>query len=72
MRACDECGQTFKWDDEVVIIDDDTYLHKEHVELVPSEYVAYMNGEYIGNVDYEDAAFMILDTDEYEEDEEIE
>lgn len=70
MRTCGECGQYFKWDDKVVIVDDEIYLHKEHVELVPFEYAAYVNGEYVGEVDYEGVAYMILDTDYYEGDEE--
>jgi len=68
MTKCAECVQPFKWDDDVVNVDD-RYFHKKCVELVPSGYVAYVNDEYIGEVEYEDMACFILDTDAYEEDE---
>ena len=67
MKKCDECLETFKWDDDVVNVDDN-YFHKSCVEIVPIGYVAYVNGEHIGEVEYEDMACFILDTDDYEED----
>lgn len=68
MKTCDECVETFKWDDDVVIVGD-RYFHKKCVEMVPSGYVAYVNDEYIGEVEHEDMACLILDTDDYQEDE---
>ncbi len=67
MKRCEECYQTFKWDEDVVNVNDD-YYHKNCVEMVPVEHVAYVNGEYIGVVEYEDMACFILDTDDYLED----
>lgn len=64
MIRCEECYETFKWDDDVVSVNDD-YYHKKCVEMVPSEYVIYVNGEYVGEVEYEDMACFILDTDDY-------
>lgn len=69
MKRCEECHETFRWDDDVVNVDD-RYYHKECVQLFPSEYVVYVNDDYIGVVEYEDMACCILDSDDYLEDEE--
>ena len=69
MKKCDECTEVFKWDDDVVNVDG-RYLHKKCVELVPNGYVAYVNDEYIGEVEYEDSAFLILNDGDYLEGEE--
>lgn len=68
MTKCTECLDVFKWDDDVVSVGD-SYFHKQCVELVPSGHVAYVNDEYIGEVEYEDMACFILDTEDYLEDE---
>lgn len=67
MKACNECLETFKWDDDVVNVGEH-YFHSQCVELVPSEHVAFVNDEYIGVVEYEDTACFILNTEDYEED----
>jgi hypothetical protein len=68
MTKCTECLDVFKWDDDVVNVGY-VYFHKKCVELVPSGYVAYVNDEYIGEVEHEDMACLVLDTDDYQEDE---
>lgn len=68
MTRCEECYETFKWDEDVVSVNDD-YYHKQCVELVPIGYAVYVDGEYIGEMEDEDMACFILDTDDYLEDE---
>lgn len=38
--------------------------------MIPTGYVAYIGDHCIGEVDYEDTACFILDTDEYEDESE--
>lgn len=64
MKRCDECVEVFKWDDDVVNIGDRCF-HRDCVELVPSSYVAFVNGEFIGEVEYEDSAYLILNDGDY-------
>lgn len=71
MKKCEECLKTFKWSDDVVNVGD-SYFHKQCVELVPSGYVAFVNDEYIGEVEYEDMACLILNSDDYLEEGESE
>lgn len=68
MKTCNECLEVFKWDDDVVNVED-IYFHKDCVELVPSGYVAFANDEFIGEVEYEDSAFQVLNEGDYLEDE---
>lgn len=69
MKKCEECYQTFKWDDDVVSVNE-YYYHKDCVEMVPSGYVAFVNDEFLGEVEYEDMACFVLDTDDYLESDE--
>lgn len=69
MKKCDKCVEVFKWDDDVANVDD-RYFHKECVELVPSSYVAFANDEFIGEVEYEDSAFLALNDGDYLEESE--
>lgn len=67
MKKCEECYETFKWDDDVVSVNEE-YYHARCVELVPTGYVAYVGDEFIGWVEYEDMACLVLDIDDYEGD----
>jgi len=69
MKRCPECKETFRWNDDVIHADDNFY-HKDCVQMIPTGYVAYIGDHCIGEVDYEDTACFILDTDEYEDESE--
>lgn len=69
MRKCDECVEVFKWDDDIVNVDD-RYFHKDCVELIPMGYIAFVDDDPIGEVEYEDMACFILNDGDYLEGEE--
>lgn len=64
MMRCEECLENFRWNDDVVNTGD-SYFHEKCVELVPSGYVVYVNDEYVGEVEYEDMACLILNEEDY-------
>lgn len=68
LKRCRECEETFSWDDDVIRISDDVY-HKKCVELYPTGYVAFIDGNFIGETENDDgsSAYDILDEGEYEE-----
>lgn len=69
MKKCNKCLEVFKWDD-VIVNSDDLYFHKECVELYPSSYVVFVDDEFVGEVEYEDDAYFILNKGEYLEESE--
>lgn len=52
-KNCTVCEEIFKWDDDVIIVEDDLY-HKDCVELYPIGYIAMLNGEPIGETENDD------------------
>lgn len=53
MSKCVACEDKFKWDDEVVIVEDDLY-HKDCITLYPTGYFAFIGEEPIGETENED------------------
>lgn len=66
MTKCDECYQTFNWDDDVVNVDD-RYFHKKCVILYPVGYIAFSGEDCIVEVEKEGMACLILGIGNYEE-----
>jgi hypothetical protein len=62
MRKCVACEESFVWDDNVIIVDDELY-HKDCVTLYPTGYYAFIDGEPLGETENEDGqmAFEIID-----------
>jgi len=69
VKKCDECSETFNWNDDVVNVEN-RYFHRKCVDIVPVGYVAYVDGEFLGEVEYEDMACLILNDGDYVEGEE--
>lgn len=72
MSKCVACKEGFRENDQVVIVDE-TYYHKDCVTLYPTGYVAFVDGEHIGETDNEDgepaydiAGLGLLDEDDNE------
>lgn len=53
MNKCKACEYLFKWNDEVVIVDDEVY-HKDCLELYPTGYYAMLDGEPLGETENDD------------------
>jgi len=68
MKKCDECLEIFKWNDDVLTVDDRLF-HKECVELIPMGYIAMVNDYPVGEVENDDMACFVLDDGEYLESE---
>lgn len=62
MSKCASCEDKFEWNDEVVIVEDNLY-HKDCVSLYPTGYVAYIDGEFLGETENDDGqmAYEIID-----------
>lgn len=69
LKRCEACEDPFRWDDDVVIVDDNLY-HKNCVELYPTGYFAMLDDEPLGETENYDGetAFTILEDNEYLED----
>lgn len=52
-NECPACKDPFEWDHEVVLVNDALY-HTHCVDLYPTGYVAFLNGEYLGETDNDD------------------
>lgn len=70
LKKCEACKESFRWLDDVVIVDDEIY-HTDCVTLYPIGYIAMLDGEPLGETENEDGqpAYDILDEGEYLEDE---
>lgn len=62
MHKCKACDDTFEWNDQVVLVDDELY-HKDCLDLYPTGYFAMLDGEPLGETENEDGqmACEILD-----------
>ncbi len=73
MKKCDECHETFEWDDDVISIEDEDRLyHRECVHVFPIAYgVNTISDDWIGETEHEDGvmAFELLQKGEYLESE---
>lgn len=65
LKLCNACDDPFHWEDEVVIADYKHY-HKDCVELYPTGYVAFLDGNCLGETENDDgqSAYEILDDEE--------
>ncbi|WP_312145675.1 hypothetical protein [Lysinibacillus capsici] len=68
LKRCEACNETFSWDDEVILVNDEVY-HKDCVQLYPIGYFAMLDGEPLGETENDDGsmAYDILNDNEYEE-----
>lgn len=66
LKQCKACEDTFSWNDEVIIVNDELY-HKDCVSLYPTGYYAMLDDEPLGETENEDGemACEILDDGEY-------
>lgn len=62
MSKCAYCDDLFKWDDEVIIVNDYIY-HKDCLTLYPTGYVAFIGDDCIGETENEDGqmAYELID-----------
>lgn len=71
MKKCSNCGEIFEWNNDVIVAEDGmytNYFHEECVTLYPTGYVAYVDGDYLGEVNSEaDMAFSVFEPGDYEE-----
>lgn len=69
MEKCKACSDYFEWDDEVIEVDDE-YYHKDCVALYPTVYVAFLNGDCLGETENADGtmAYSIFDDGQYIDD----
>ena len=70
MEKCKVCSDYFKWDDEVIEVDDE-YYHKDCVTLYPTGYVAFLDDDFLGETENADGttAYSILEEGKYIDDE---
>ena len=63
MIKCSSCGENFKWDDSVIMMNDIIY-HKDCLIIYPSKYVVYDGGEYLGELEEDDSymAYEYIDS----------
>lgn len=68
LKRREACDETFSWNDEVVLVNDEVY-HKDCVTLCPTGYYAMLDGEPLGETENDDgsSAYDILNEGEYEE-----
>ena len=66
LKQCKACEDTFSWNDEVIIVNDELY-HKDCVSLYPTGFYAMLDDEPLGETENEDGemACEILDEGEY-------
>lgn len=66
LKRCEACNDHFKWDDVIVIVDDELYC-EDCVTLRPIGFFAMLDGEPLGETENEDgsSAYDILDEGEY-------
>lgn len=66
LKLCESCGEPFRWDAEVIIVNDEFY-HKSCVTIYSSGYYAMIDGEILGETENEDGseAYDILNEGEY-------
>lgn len=63
---CKECGEWFEWCEKIIKVEND-YYHRNCVEIYPSKYVAFIDSDFIGEVENEDGdvALELLSEGEY-------
>lgn len=61
-NKCAACSDPFEWDDTAVIVGDDVY-HNHCIDLYPTGFVAYIDGEWIGETENDDGqmAYDVID-----------
>ncbi len=66
LEKCKACSDYFKWDDDVIQVDND-YYHKDCVTLYPTGYCAFLYEDYLGETENDDGdmAFSLLSKGEY-------
>lgn len=68
-NKCKACDDPFKWDDTVIIVDDDIY-HKDCLDIYPSQFFAFLDGEPLGETENGDGDMACEYIDELLEGEE--
>lgn len=65
IKRCEACKDQFKWDDDIVIAGDEMY-HTNCVEIYPTGYFAFLNGNPLGETENDDgqSAYEILGDEE--------
>lgn len=53
MKECAACKDEFLWDDDVVIVDDSFY-HKDCIDIYPIGYFAMLDGNPLGETENDD------------------
>ena len=76
LLICPECKETFKWDDNVLLVEDkDAYYHEDCIDVYPATYLVMdKHGDVLSMTDTDvDMALSTMDEGEFvdiEEDEE--
>lgn len=68
LLICPECKETFKWDDNALLVEDkDAYYHEGCIEIYPATYLIMdKNGNTLGMVDTDtDMASSIMDEGDF-------
>ncbi|WP_077317595.1 hypothetical protein [Virgibacillus proomii] len=65
-KTCIACDDPFYWDDVIVIVGDELY-HKDCVQLYPTGYVAFLDGDCLGITENDEGqdAYEVLEKSEY-------
>ncbi|HHB0756531.1 hypothetical protein ACPTFN_12935 [Enterococcus faecalis] len=66
LEKCKACSDYFKWDDDVIQVDND-YYHRDCVTLYPTGYCAFLYEDCLGETENDDGdmAFNLLSKGTY-------
>lgn len=68
LLICPECKETFKWDDNALLVEDkDAYYHEKCIDMYPMTYLIMdKNGDVLGTADTDaDMALSIMEDGEF-------
>lgn len=70
---CASCMESFKWDDDVIQVKD-KYYHEKCVTLYPTGFLAFLDGDCLGETENDNGemAYSIFDEGQYIDSEESE
>lgn len=55
MKKCKACEDGFRWEDKVVVVNDEIY-HDGCVTLYPTGFVAFIGDEFLGETENDDGS----------------
>lgn len=54
-NECTACKDKFIWNDEVILVNNELY-HKDCLTLYPTGFVAFLDGEFLGETENDDGS----------------